>query len=333
MRVKAYAAKGPKQALEPFEYEAGPLGPHKVDVRVSHCGICHSDVAMIDNDWGLSAYPLVPGHEVIGTVAAVGSDVDGIKVGRRVGVGWQSGSCGHCEWCVRGHENLCAENQGTIVHRPGGWAESVRVHWKFAVPMPEALDSAVAGPLMCAGSTVFAPMVHFGVRPWMRTAVLGVGGLGHLAVQFLAKMGCDVTAISSTHSKDEEARRMGASHFIATKEPGELKKAANSFDFILSTVSADVNWNDYVAALRPCGRLVIVGIPESEIKFNVFGALTEKSVSGGLSGSPSDTALMLDFAARKGVAPMVEAFPMKDVNRAVEHVRAGKARYRVVLAA
>ena len=150
MRVKAYAAKGPKQALEPFEYEAGPLGPHKVDVRVSHCGICHSDVAMIDNDWGLSAYPLVPGHEVIGTVAAVGSDVDGIKVGRRVGVGWQSGSCGHCEWCVRGHENLCAENQGTIVHRPGGWAESVRVHWKFAVPMPEALDSAVAGPLMCA---------------------------------------------------------------------------------------------------------------------------------------------------------------------------------------
>lgn len=331
MPVKACAAKGPKQPLESFEYNAGPLGPQDVDVRVSHCGICHSDVAMIDNDWGFSAYPLVPGHEVIGTVAAVGAQVDGLKVGQRVGVGWFCGSCQRCEWCVRGRESLCANGRGTIVNHFGGWADSVRTHWKFAVPIPDALDSTVAGPLMCAGTTVFTPMVQFGVKPWMRTAVLGVGGLGHLAVQFLARMGCDVTAISSTHSKDEEARKFGASHFLATRDTNDLKKAARSFDFILSTVSADVNWNDYVDALRPEGRLVIVGIPESEIKFNIFGALAEKSVSGGCPGSPSENTVMLEFAARHGVRPMVEAFAMKDVNRAVDHVRAGKARYRAVL--
>ena len=288
---------------------------------------------MIDNDWGFAAYPLVPGHEVIGTVAAVGGDVEGLKVGQRVGVGWQCGSCGHCAWCVRGRESLCDKSRPTIVHHHGGWAESVRVDWKFAVPMPEALDSGVAGPLMCAGSTVFTPLVQFGVQPWMRTAVVGIGGLGHLAVQFLAKMGCEVTAISSTHSKDEEARKLGASRFLATRGSDELKQAANSFDFILSTASSDVDWNDYVRALRPRGRLVIVGIPESEIHFNVVGALAEKSVSGGCCGSPSDTALMLDFAARDGVRPMVETFALKDVNRAVDHVRAGKARYRAVLAA
>ena len=333
MGIKAYAAKGPKQALEPFEYEPGPLGPHEVEVKVGHCGICHSDLAMIDDDWGFSAYPLVPGHEVIGTVAAVGSDVDLVQVGQRVGVGWSCGSCGRCEWCLRGLESLCGKNQGVIVHHHGGWAESVRAQAKFAVPIPDALDSAVAGPLMCAGSTVFTPMARFGVKPTMRAAVVGIGGLGHLAVQFLAAFGCEVTAISSTHSKDDEAREMGATHFLATKGTDELKEAAGSFDFIISTVSADVPWGEYVGALRPQGRLVLVGIPESDLKIPPFPLLVEKSVSGGMCGGPSDTALMLDFAARSGVRPVVESFPMADVNRAVDHVRAGKARYRVVLRA
>ncbi len=331
MGVKAYAAKGPKGPLEPFEYEPGPLGPHEVEVKVSHCGICFSDLAMIDNDWGFSAYPLVPGHEAIGTVAAIGSDVDALEVGRRVGVGWSCGSCGRCEWCSRGLENLCSKNQGTVVQHHGGWAETVRAHWKFAVPIPEAIDSAVAGPLMCAGSTVFTPMARFGVKSTMRTAVVGIGGLGHLAVQFLAAFGCEVTAISTSHAKDEEARKMGAHHFIATRGTDELKQAANSFDFIISTVSADVPWGEYVAALRPQGRLVLVGIPESDLKIPPFPLLAEKSVSGGSCGSPSDTAAMLDFVARSGVRTVVEPFPLADVNKAVDHVRSGKARYRVVL--
>jgi uncharacterized zinc-type alcohol dehydrogenase-like protein len=333
MGVKAYAAKGPKQPLEPFEYEPGPLGPHEVEVKVSHCGICHSDLAMIDNDWGFSAYPLVPGHEVIGTVAAVGSDVDALKVGQRVGVGWSCNSCGRCEWCVKGLETFCAQNQGTIVHHHGGWAETVRAHWKFAVPIPGALESSVAGPLMCAGATVFAPMIHYGVDATMKTAVVGIGGLGHLAVQFLSAFGCEVTAISTTHAKDEEARQMGASHFIATKGTDELKKAANRFDFILSTVAVDLPWAEYVAALRPQGRLCLVGVPDADLKIPPFPLLPEKSVCGAAVGSPSDTATMLEFAARKEVRPIVEYFPMPEVNKAVDHLRAGKARYRIVLQA
>ncbi len=288
---------------------------------------------MIDNDWGFSTYPLVPGHEVIGAVAAVGSQVDAARVGQRVGVGWHCGSCGQCEWCSRGLESFCAKDRPTIVRHHGGWAESVRCEAKFAVPIPDALESSVAGPLMCAGTTVFTPMLHFGVAPWMRTAVVGIGGLGHLAVQFLAASGCEVTAISTSHDKDDGARALGASRFIATRGTGELKKAAGSFDFILSTVSSDIPWGDYVSALRPQGRLVNVGIPESELKIPPFPLLAERSVSGSQAGSPSDIAAMLAFAARTGVRPMVEVFPMADVNDAIDHVRAGKARFRAVLRA
>lgn len=333
MTVKGYAVKAAKGRLEPFEYEPGPLGPREVEVKVSHCGVCHSDIAMIDDDWGWSRYPLVPGHEVVGTVVAVGGEVgDRLAVGTRVGVGWQCGSCGRCEWCHTGKEHLCAQNRPTIVGHHGGWAETVRCDLDFAVPLPEALPPEDAGPLMCAGTTVFTPMVHYGVAPWMRTAVLGVGGLGHLAVQFLAKMGCEVTAISSSHDKDDDTRKLGATHFLATKGTDELKKAANSFDFILSTVSADVPWGDYVAALRPQGRLVICGLPESDIRFPVVPLLAERSVSGGSAGSPSDTARMLEFAARTGVRPMTEQFPIAEVNAAVERTRSGKVRFRAVLA-
>ncbi len=333
MGVKAYAARAAKGRLEPFEYEPGPLGPHEVEVRVESCGICHSDVGMIDNDFGFSTYPLVPGHEVIGTIAAVGSQVDAARAGQRVGVGWHCGSCGHCEWCSRGLESFCAKDEWTIVGRHGGWAESVRCQDKFAVPIPDALESSVAGPLMCAGTTVFTPMLHFGVTPWMRTAVVGIGGLGHLAVQFLAAFGCEVTAISTTHDKDDQARALGATRFIATRGTEELKKAASSFDFILSTVSADVPWGDYVNALRPQGRLVNVGLTGADMKIPPFPLLYERSVSGSQAGSPSDTAAMLAFAARKGVKPMVEVFPMKDINDAVDRARSGKARFRVVLRA
>jgi uncharacterized zinc-type alcohol dehydrogenase-like protein len=327
MPVHAYAARVAKGKLEPFEYEPGPLGADEVEIAVTHCGVCHSDIAMIDNDFGMSAYPLVPGHEVVGTVAALGPLAGAeLKVGDRVGLGWQCGSCEHCEWCHTGKEHLCARNAPTIVGHHGGWADRVRCHARFAVKLPDALASEDAGPLMCAGATVFTPMTHYGVTATMKAAVVGIGGLGHLAVQFLAKMGCEVTAISHTHSKDDEAKRL-----IAT-QGDELKKAANSFDFILSTVSADIPWGDYVAALRPQGRLVICGIPEKDIHFPVFPLLAEKSVSGGMVGSPSDTAAMLAFAARTGVKPMTEQFKLTDVNAALERVRSGKVRFRAVLA-
>ncbi len=332
--VTGYAAKGAKGVLERYDYEAGALGADEVEIQVTHCGICYSDIAMIDNSWGFSQYPLVPGHEVSGIITALGTNVgDARRIGQRVGMGWHMGSCGSCEWCTRGKENLCPGQRPTIVGHYGGWASSVHCQAKFAVPIPDALSSEDAGPLMCGGSTVFTPMVEFGVTPWMRTAVVGIGGLGHLAVQFLAKFGCEVTAISSSHGKDEDARELGADHFIATTGTDELAKAAGSFDFIISTVGADLPWGDYVAALRPQGRLVIVGIPGSDIRFPIWSVLFERSVSGGAVGSPSDTARMLEFAARAGIGPRVELFPMAEVNRAVDHLRAGKARYRAVLVA
>jgi uncharacterized zinc-type alcohol dehydrogenase-like protein len=333
MSVTAYAAKTAKATLERYDYATGPLGADDVEIQVTHCGICYSDISMIDNSWGFSQYPLVPGHEVIGVITAVGASASGTRqVGQRVGVGWYAGSCGVCEWCVRGKENLCPGAQPTI-GRHGGWANSVRCHAKFAVPIPDALASENAGPLMCAGATVFTPMAEFGVRPWMRTAVVGIGGLGHLAVQFLARFGCEVTAISSSPGKDEDARRLGADHVIVTTGTDELTRAAGSFDFIISTVSASLPWGDYVAALRPQGRLVIVGIPHSDIHLPIVALLAERSVSGGAVGSPSDTARMLEFAARTGVVPKIEQFPMAEVNRAIDHVRSGKVRFRAVLVA
>ena len=332
MPVKAFAAKSAKSKLEAVEFDPGELGPDEVEVNVSHCGVCHSDIAMIDNDWGFSQYPLIPGHEAVGTIAKIGSNVgDRVKTGMRVGVGWQCNSCMHCEWCYTSKEHLCAQNQGTIVGHRGAWAESVRCHWKFAVPIPEGLASEDAGPLMCAGTTVFTPMLHYDVQPWMKTAVVGVGGLGHLAVQFLAKLGCEVTAISSSHDKDADTKKLGASRFLATKGTDELQRAANSFDFVISTVSADIPWGDYLAALRPQGRLVICGIPESELKFLAMPIIPEKSVSGGSAGAPLDTSRMLEFAARNGVKPMTEMFQLDDVNAAVERVKSGKVRFRAVL--
>jgi len=334
MPISAYAAKAPKGRLESFTYDAGPLGPREVEVKVTHCGICHSDQAMIDNDWQFSAYPLVPGHEVVGTVAALGADVRGLALGQRVGIGWQCGSCGECEFCRVGHETYCAKERDTIVHHHGGFADRVRADANFAIPLPDGLDSAQAAPLLCAGTTVFTPMLHHGVTANTRAAVVGIGGLGHLAVQFLAQMGCEVTAISSTHDKDDEARGFGATHFIATKGTDELKKAASRFDFILNTVPADLPWGDYLAALRPAGKLVTVGVPASDVKLSAFQLIgQEKSFCGGRTGSPAEIATMFNFAARRGVHAQIEKFPMKDINAAMDRVRTGKMRYRVVLEA
>lgn len=334
MPIQGYAAKSAKAQVEQYSYEPGTLDPHEVEIRVTHCGICHSDLAMIDNDWGMSAYPLVPGHEVIGEVTALGSNVTGVRVGQRAGIGWQCGSCGVCEWCATARQQLCPDERATIIHHHGGWATRVRAAAPFIIPIPDAIDSASAAPLMCAGTTVFSPLLHYNVRPGMRAAVLGIGGLGHLAVQFLAKFGCEVTAISSTHDKDEEARQFGARRFIATRGTDELKQVANSFDFIMTTVAVDMPWTDYADALRPQGTLCFVGVPVSSLGVHPFSIIgKEKRIVGGRTGSPADTRAMLEFAASHDVRPKIQKFPMAQAVQAVEHVRANKARYRVVLVA
>ena len=244
------------------------------------------------------------------------------------------GSCMKCEWCESGLQHLCPNVEMTIVGgHHGGFASHVRVsNWQFAFPLPDAIKFEHAGPLMCAGATVFPPILRYGVRPTDKVAVVGVGGLGHLAVQYLAKWGCDVTAISSSRDKEERARELGATHFIGTRGTDELRKAARSFDFIFCTVSGDLPWDEYVAALRPRGTLCLIGIPNEPVAFGAPGLiLGERSIVGGQTGSLSDTATMLAFTARHGIKPIIETFPMADADRALEYTRAGKARFRAVL--
>jgi alcohol/geraniol dehydrogenase (NADP+) len=336
MRVHAHAAVAAKQKLQPIDFDLGELGSQEVDVRVTHCGICHTDAAMVDNEWGFSQYPVVPGHEAVGLVAAVGAQVDRLTVGQRVGVGALCGSCMKCEWCEGGEQHLCAQLAGTVMgaHK-GAFGSIVRVNnWQFAHPLPEAIASEHAGPLMCAGTTVFTPLLRYGVRPTDRVAVVGIGGLGHLAVQYLAKWGCEVTAISSTHDKDEQAHGFGAHRFIATRGTDELNRAARSFDFILCTVTADLPWDVYLAALRPKGKLCIVGIPDKPIACSPWSLISgEKSIGGGQPGSVGETRQMLAFSALHGIKPMIELFPMAEANAALDHTRSGKARFRAVLVA
>jgi len=330
--IRAFAAHEAGGRLVPFEYDPGPLGADAVEMRVASCGICHSDLSMLDNDWQMSGYPIVPAHEVVGTVAAIGDHVTSVKVGDTVGLGWFSGSCMTCRQCMQGDHNLCAAAEQTIVGRPGGFADTVRCNAEWAIPMPQGVDAAKAGPLFCGGITVFNPIVQFDVRPTDRVGVIGIGGLGHLALQFLNKWGCHVTAFTSTDAKADEARRMGAHQVVSSRDPAQLEAVAGSLDFILSTVNVDLDWNAYVAALGPRGRLHTVGAvpsPIPTVAFSLIGG--QKSISGSPLGSPATTTAMLEFCARHGIEAVTEHFPLSHVNDALDHLRSGNARYRIVL--
>lgn len=330
--IHAYAAKTAGGMLEPFEYTPGSLQDKEVEINVEYCGICHSDLSMLNNDWGISQYPLVPGHEVVGTITSVGSSVTTVEIGQRVGLGWFSHSCMHCEWCMSGNQNLCLTVEQTIVSRYGGFADKVRAHEEWVTPLPSGIDPAKVAPLFCAGITVFNPLVQFDVEPTDRVAVIGIGGLGHIALQFLRAWGCDVTAFSSNPDKEPETRELGATDFVNSRDAKAIKAVANSFDFILSTVNADLNWEMYINALRPKGRLHFVGVVPNAIQANalplIFG---QKSLSGTPLGSPTTTAKMLDFAARHRIEPITETFAFSQVNEAMAHLALGKARYRIVL--
>ena len=332
--VHAYAATSPSSPLTPYTYELPPIDPEHVDIRVEYCGICHSDLSMLRNEWGFSTYPLVPGHEVVGRVEAVGSSVKNLKVGDRVGLGWFSESCMTCPQCMGGDHNLCGSSESTIVGRHGGFADRVRAHWAWTVKIPDALSAASAGPLFCGGITVFSPIVEFHVRPTDRVGVIGAGGLGHLAIQFLNKWGCEVTAFSSTPDKVDELTKLGAHRVVHSRDCEALKAEAGRFDFIISTVAVPLEWMSYVAALAPKGRLHTVGAIPAPVSLDAFPLIMgQRSFSGSPLGSPATTALMLEFCARHGIAPMVEEFPLSEVNKAIDRLENGSPRYRVVLKA
>jgi uncharacterized zinc-type alcohol dehydrogenase-like protein len=331
MKIKSYASYKKGEELKPYEFEAEEPGRYGVEIKISHCGICHSDIHMIDNDWMMSGYPLVPGHEIIGVVTKIGEDVKGLTIGQRVGVGWQSESCHVCEWCNSGMENLCGENKGTIVGRHGGFADFIITDSRFAFPIPEKMDSETTAPLLCGGITVYSPLKFFGAKPKDKIGVIGIGGLGHLAIQFAKAMGCEVTAFSSSPDKETEAKSFGAENFISSKDGNALKKAAGKLDFIISTVTANLDWVPFVTALKPTGRLNFVGASVGNLDIPVGMLLQYKSVSGSMIGGRAMIAEMLEFASRNHVKAKTELFAFADVNKAIKKVRDNTIRYRAVL--
>lgn len=330
--VQAYAADSAGAELKPFTYELGTLGSEEVDIKVHYCGICHSDLSMLNNEWGMTQYPFVPGHEIVGEVTGIGEEVKSVAVGDYVGLGWNSASCMHCPQCMGGDHHLCGSVEGTIVGRHGGFADKVRAHWSWTIPLPKNIDMQKAGPLFCGGITVFNPIILGEVKPTDKVGVIGIGGLGHMALKFLNKWGCEVVAFSSNPDKKKQILDMGASQVVNSRDPEELNSIAGSLNFILNTTNVTLDWDAYLGTLAPKGRLHNVGAVLEPMAIPAFSLIMgEKSVAGSPLGSPALTATMIDFCVRHDIYPVVEEFPLEKVNEAMEHLEAGKARYRIVL--
>lgn len=329
--IQAYAAMEAGGKLEPYTYNPGALPANHVEVEISACGLCHSDLSMVNNDWGASQYPLVPGHEAVGKISKVGEAVKHLEVGQTVGIGWTSQTCQHCSPCLSGSQQRCTSAVSTIAAK-GGFANRIQVQDIWAVPLPDGMDAKSAGPLFCGGITVFAPMMDYGLKPTDRVAVIGIGGLGHLAVQFARAWGCEVTAFTSSMDKEAELKELGAHHVANSRDAGAMKALRGKFDFIISTVNVDLDWASYLATLRSDGQLITVGAVDKPMGIPAFSLISGgKSVGGSDTGSPDMVARMLEFCTRHNIKPMVEYFPMSDVNDALAHLKSGKARYRIVL--
>jgi uncharacterized zinc-type alcohol dehydrogenase-like protein len=320
---------GPGEPL--VRQEVAPLEPGRDELvlDVLHCGLCHSDVSMIDNSWGMSAYPLVAGHEAVGRVVAVGDGVDPALIGQLRGVGWFAGSCGHCDQCLAGRGNLCDTAEATIVGRPGAFASQVKARQDWAIPLPEGLDPAAVGPLYCGGITVFAPLFDEAVSPTARVAVIGVGGLGHIALQFCRAWGCEVTAVTGSLAKAEEARQLGAHDVLSL---ADLADHGGRFDLIINTTNQPLDWGVVIGSLGRLGRLHLLGAVLEPLTVNAFDLIvTRRLITGSPTSSPASLRKMVEFCARHTITPMVERLPMAEMNEAIARLRKGDVRYRFVL--
>ncbi|MDX1961400.1 MAG: NAD(P)-dependent alcohol dehydrogenase [Leptospiraceae bacterium] len=329
MRVKALAALEIKNSLQEYEYETDLLNPYDCIVKVETCGICHSDIHMIDNDWGISKYPLVPGHEVVGKIIQLGTLVTHLAIGDRVGIGWQSGACLECDDCLRGNENLCSKTKSTIVRRHGGFADHLMLDSRFCFKIPENLESAIASPLLCAGITVYSALRFAGMSSGGKIGVIGIGGLGHLAVQFASKLGNEVTVFTTSPDKEEFARQNGAKEVII----GTPKSVKNKLNIILNTTHVDMDWGRYLSFLQTDGTLSFVGVPPSPLSTVNVGQLMSKRlrVMGSPIGGRQMIRDMLEISANHGIKPLIEKFSFQNANQAIEKVKSNKIRYRAVL--
>jgi uncharacterized zinc-type alcohol dehydrogenase-like protein len=329
--VKGYAAMALGQPLEALTYPAPQLGEHDVRVSVSRCGVCFTDIHAIDDYYGITTFPFVPGHEIVGYVEARGRKVSGLEEGDRVGIGWQGRSCMRCEWCAQGEEQLCQDiaEMGTW-ERHGGFASSVTVDGRFAYPLPAAMPAQVAAVLMCAGIAVYSPLRTYAAGPGQKVGILGVGGLGHLAIQFAHALGCEVTALSSSPAKEQEAIAFGADHFVVVGDSAAMKGVDYAFDLLLCTAHGEIDWESLLMTLKKNGRLLLIGFPRVSIQPTDLVA-HQLSITGSFLGNRARMREMLSFAQAQGIAPQVEQMAMAHVNDAIRRLNENRARYRIVL--
>ncbi len=321
------------QKLVPLQYDPPELKEHDVRVNVTHCGLCYTDIQGIDDYYGITKFPFVPGHEIVGHVTELGSAVTVFKKGDRVGVGWQGRSCMKCEWCLCGQEQLCKEVVKNGVWEPyGGFSSSISVDSRFAYPIPSAMKSEVAAVLLCAGISVYNPLRSNLTGQPMKVGVVGVGGLGHLAIQFAHSLGYEVTAISSSPGKREEALGFGADRFILASDKEALRKHELSFDMHLYTGHGEVDWTTLSLTVRNNGKMIVIGFSNTPIQFEPLELVAhQQSITGSFIGSRAMMREMLSFAQEHGIRPKIELMPMAKVNDAIQRVKENKARYRIVL--
>jgi uncharacterized zinc-type alcohol dehydrogenase-like protein len=340
--TKSYAAQTATAPLAPFTINRRDPKPHDVQMEILYCGVCHSDLHSARNEWGGTIFPIVPGHEIVGRVTAVGDHVKKFKVGDLAGIGCLVDSCRDCDNCKEGLEQYCAngatfsynsperDGSGTITY--GGYSKSITAHEDFVLHVSDKLPLEGVAPLLCAGITTYSPLRHWKVGKGTRVGVLGLGGLGHMGVKLAVSMGAEVTMLSHTASKETDAKRLGAHKFVLTSDAEQIKSVTGYFDFILDTVSADHDYNFYLALLRTNGTMVCVGAPPSPASIPAFNIIFgRKSFAGSLIGGIPETQEMLDYCAEHNIVSDVEVIAMKDINEAYERMLKGDVRYRFVI--
>ena len=339
--TKAYAAPAAASKLEPYNFERREPGSHDVQIDILYCGVCHTDIHFINNDWGISVYPMVPGHEIVGKVVAVGDHVKKFKAGDMAGVGCLVDSCRECEYCNEGLEQYCQggavytysayEKDGKTVTQ-GGYSNKIVVDERFVLKVSEKLSPAHAAPLLCAGITTYSPLRHWKVGKGHKIGIIGLGGLGHMAIKFAASFGAEVTVLSTSPNKKEDALKLGAHNFVVTKDEEQVKSVANTFDFILDTLSASHDYNMYVGMLRVDGILICVGLPPEPITVPAFNIVfTRKCVAGSLIGGLPETQEMLDYCAEHDIASDIEIIPIQKIQEAYERMLKSDIKYRFVI--
>lgn len=339
--TKGYAAKSANSQIEPFTFERRDLRPNDVLIAIDYCGICHSDIHQARDEWGGSIFPMVPGHEIVGRITKVGSKVTSFKVGDLAGVGCFVDSCRTCSSCKKGLEQYC-EGHLSVTYNGfeqdkktptyGGYSTQIVVDEKYTLRIPNQLELSGVAPLLCAGITTYSPLRHCGVSRGHRIGILGLGGLGHMGVKFASAFGAEVTVLSSSPSKETDAKRLGAHHFVCTKDSNVFAKLQNSFDFILNTVSASIDLNPYLNSLKSDGTLILVGAPSKPLEISAFSMiLRRRRILGSLIGGIKETQEMLDFCGQNKIVSDVEVIKAAKINEAYERTLSAKVRYRFVI--